>query len=63
MIVQLCYRTKDMPEGQVRIFKTMLMREARYVFENQIKNNPLLERAYIRYFNGYHYRIKANLFP
>jgi hypothetical protein len=54
MYVELCYKTKDTPEGKIHRSKRMTVKEAmvRYV-----EIEPVATKAYLRHFDGWNWLI------
>jgi len=53
MNVQLCWETKEMEKGKIRVSKMMTIKEAMKIYKKAIE--PIAVKAYLRRRSEYHY--------
>ena len=59
MYVELCWKTKETEKGKVHVSKRMTVKKAMKMFDQEVK--PIAIKAYLRHFDGWHYRIYKRL--
>lgn len=61
MNIELCYRTKDMPDTRIKVVqKQMTVKEAQIYYEKELKGKVIL--VYLRYFDKWKYTTKKVLY-
>jgi hypothetical protein len=61
MNVNICYRTKDMPDTKIKVVqKSMTVKEAQIYYDKELKGKVIY--CCLRYFDGWHYVIKKVLY-
>lgn len=60
MKVNLCYQLADNKNNYKVINKLMTIKEAEIYYKNKLQS-PEITRVWVRYFDGWHYRVKKIL--